>query len=199
MTGSGCSGTFRGDAPASRFFLGVDGNMSAPLQLQVSELLVSAFLRTLAYAMHIGRLRSGEAEACSMLALPVNQGLADVEPIARPKWCRDLGRRWRESRKGSIQELWADAATSCCSAETPASLTIIETDENNLVEVDIELVAARGEQDLSKGSIPSARPVVVEGPPGRMAGKSPSARMRCISRTRRRVYVAMCIRGYSDA
>ena len=69
------------------------------------EMLVSAYLRTLAYAMHMGKIRADQAEYHAMLALPMNRGLAELEPVERPGWRRNLLQRWRDSGQELVEEI----------------------------------------------------------------------------------------------
>ena len=105
---------------------------------------MSAYLRTLAYAMYTGTLRADEAEYHAMLALPMNRGLAALEPVDRPAWSRNLVQRWRDSGRTLVNELWAQAATHCGAGETPAALRLAEACEKDFIEVEVDLVVGHG-------------------------------------------------------
>ena len=158
------------EVPEPDFFTGSDRSHGAYLHLRASEILVSAYLRTLAYAMHIGKLGMRRAEACSMLALPLNQGLADLEPVARPSWSRELLPRWRKVGREIARQLWNDAALSCGPGDTPAALTVVEVDNKDFVEVEIDAVAGRGDAALLEPSVRGSSPLQPYGEAGTMAG-----------------------------
>lgn len=114
------------------------------------EKLVSAYLRTLAYAMHIGALRPGLAEYHAMLALPLSRGLAELEPVERPDWSRNLLQRWRDSGQELVGELWAQAGGHAHTGETPAALHIVETDERDFIKVHIDVVLGHAPLNAAK-------------------------------------------------
>lgn len=130
-------------APDTDFFFRPDGRKSGMLHMAQGELLVSAYLRTLAYAMHVGKIKGGEAEKQAMLALPINRGLADVEPTACPDWSRNLLSRWRESRQKLVEEIWRDAQKNVHALERPAALKVIESNEKDFIEVKVDIVIGR--------------------------------------------------------
>ena len=57
-------------APEPEPFLGMGRGRSATLLMPQGELWVSAYLRTLAYAMHIGKMPASDAEHYALWALP---------------------------------------------------------------------------------------------------------------------------------
>ena len=130
------------EAPRPQFFLGRRRN--GPLHTPHGEMLVSAYLRTLAYAMHIGAIQADQAQYHAMLALPWNRGLAELEPVERPVWSRNLLRRWRDSGQQLIEEIWAQAGRHTRPSETPAALHIVEVDEKDFIEVDVDVVLGHG-------------------------------------------------------
>ena len=131
-------------APNTGFFLGPGWGKSGTLHMPQGEMLVSAYLRTLAYAMHVGTIRADQAGYHAMLALPMNRGLAELEPVERPAWSRNLLQRWRESGQELIEEIWAQAGRHARPGETPAALHVVETDERDFIEVDVDVVLGHG-------------------------------------------------------
>lgn len=129
--------------PSVGFFLGSGSGRSGTYQLQIGETLVSAYLRTLAYAIHIGRLRTDDAESYAMLALPMNRGLSRLQPVKQPGWSRNLLRRWRDAGNTMIRDLWRQSEKSTPSGEIPAALLLTEADEEHFIEINIDLVIAR--------------------------------------------------------
>ena len=117
---------------------------SGMLHMPQGEMLVSAYLRTLAYAMHMGKIRADQAEYDAMLALPMNRGLAELEPVERPGWSRNLLQRWRDSGQALVEEIWAQAGRHSRAGETPAALHVVETNETHFIEVDVDVVLGHG-------------------------------------------------------
>ena len=156
--------------PESGFFRGSDQERGAPLDLPQGEMLVSAYLRTLAYAMHTGKLAADQAEHHAMLALPMNRGLAGLEPVPRPAWSRNLAQRWRDSGRALTNELWTQAECSARPGEMPAALRLTEGDDKDFIEVQIDLVAGHGAFDARKPSAESPQCAWAATEPGCMAG-----------------------------
>ena len=140
-------------APQPGFFLDSSGRKGVTLHMPQGEMLVSAYLRTLAYAMHIGEIRTGQAEYHAMLALPMNRGLADLEPVECPGWSRNLLQRWRDSGHDLIEGIWAQAGRHIRPSETPAALHVVEANEKDFIEVDVGVV-------LGHGTLNTRQPVV---------------------------------------
>ena len=130
--------------PEPGFFLGSGRGRSATLHMPQGEMLVSAYLRALAYAMHVGALTADRAECHAMLALPMNRGLAELEPMERPAWSRNLQQRWRDSGRPLTAELWRQAARCARPGELPAALRLVEGDEKDFIEVELDLVVGHG-------------------------------------------------------
>ena len=131
-------------APKPGFFLGPGQRRSGTLHMPQGEMLVSAYLRTLAYAMHMGKMQADQAEYRAMLALPMNRGLAELEPVERPAWSRNLLQRWRDSGHELIEQIWAQAGRRTHPGETPAALHVVEADERDFIEVDVDVVLGHG-------------------------------------------------------
>lgn len=155
-------------APETQFLLG--RGRSGSLNMPLGEMLVSAYLRTLAYAMHIGTLRADEAEYHAMLALPMNRGLAALEPVNRPAWSRNLLRRWRESGRTLVDELWAQAAACCGEGEIPASLRLTEACEKDFIEIRVDVVVGHGAFTAAEPSAESPEYAWDDAETGSMAG-----------------------------
>ncbi len=155
------------EIPEPDFFVGSDRGYGAQLHLRTTEILVTAYLRTLAYAMYVGKLDAERAEEYSMQALPLNRGLADLEPIARPRWSHRLLHRWRECGSQVVAQLWMDAVQDCDATDTLAGLTVVEVNETDFIEIEVDMVAGR--EDVSLGGL-GVEPLLLRGPPARMAG-----------------------------
>ena len=79
----------RPEAKYPRFFSDGDRDRAGQFDFGQRELYVSAYLRTLAFAARQG-LPHDIAEHYAMIALAMNPGLADLEPINRPNWAQNL-------------------------------------------------------------------------------------------------------------
>ena len=159
------------EAPDTGIFFGPDGRKNGVLLMGQGELMVSAFLRTLAYALHTGRIERDEAEYFALLGLPLNRGLADVEPVTRPRWSFDLLNRWKRSGRKLLDELWASAKKDIGPGERLAALSVMEADERDFIEISVDVVigkGALGEREPGAHS-PEYRWVTRE--PGFMAGE----------------------------
>lgn len=158
------------EEPRPQFFLSTDRRNYGDLHLPQGEMLVSAYLRTLAYAMHIGTLRADPAEYHALLALPLNRGLADLEPVDRPAWSRNLLRRWRDSGQELVEELWAQAGRHAGAGEMAAALHVVETNERDFIAVDIDVVL--GHATLAAENSAAEAPTIrwQDAEPGAMAG-----------------------------
>ena len=103
------------------------------------ELYVSAYLRTLAYASITGSLPHEDAEDCAVIALTMNRGLADLEPVARPNWARDLLPSDAGRTKEIAQDLWTNAEAAMNPDEVPLALRVVDFDATDFVEFDLTL------------------------------------------------------------
>ena len=128
--------------PKPDFFLGT--GMGGTLHMPLSEMLVSAFLRTLAYVTHIGRLSVDQAESHAMLSIPLTRGLAALEPVKRPSWSSKLLQRWQDSKCALAEEIWKQARQSLQQDEIPAALRLVEADEKDFIEFEVCTVVGRG-------------------------------------------------------
>ena len=122
------------------FFSGKDRNRLGQFDHGQRELYVSAYLRTLAYAVICGPMPHDVAERYSLLALTMNRGLADVEPVDRPGWARNLFPCEAEHMKELAEKLWAYAERDVQSEEVPLALRVVDIDTRGFVEFDVKLV-----------------------------------------------------------
>lgn len=132
------------ELPQTNYFMGTGRGNGAILHMLQSEILVSAFLRTLAYAMHIGKIQAEQAEYHALLALPMNRGLAGLEPVKRPAWSRNLLQRWQSLERKLIEDIWLEAERNISPEEMPASFHVVDVNENNFIEIEVDIVAGYG-------------------------------------------------------
>ena len=158
------------------FFSGADRNRVGQFDFGQRELYVSAYLRTLAYFAICGSMPHHVAEHYAILALAMNRGLADLEPVARPDWARDLLPFDAGHTKEIAQKLWAYAEAAAKPGEVPLALRVVDFDTQDFVEFDLTL--AIGPIDFTSGPpeveahgelIENERPGEMEGVVGRNA------------------------------
>ena len=143
------------------------------------ELYVSAYLRTLAFAAIHG-LPHDVAEHYAMLALTMNRGLADLEPIDRPDWTRNLLSCDAGRTKELAQKLWARSEAVVNPGEVPLALRVVDFDTTGFVEFDMSLTigpsgftAGPAEAETLDLLIPNERPGEMAGLVGRKGGIDP--------------------------
>ena len=135
------------------FFTRGDQDRTGQFMVGQTELYVSAYLRTLAFALIHGHLSEEVSEESALLALTMNRGLADLEPIDRPEWARDL-LPWAHARtRARVHELWHKASTISAAEEVPVALDVVDLDKGGFVEIDVKLVV--GARGLSTGPVPA--------------------------------------------
>ena len=144
------------------------------------ELYVSAYLRTLAFAAIIGAVSHEVAEDCAMLALTMNRGLADLEPIDRPDWARNLLSCDAGGTKELAQKLWARSEAAVNPGEVPLALRVVDFDTTGFVEFDMSLTigpsgftAGPAEAETLDFLFPNERPGEMAGLVGRKGGIDP--------------------------
>jgi hypothetical protein len=83
---------------------------SANVQVRQTELYVSAYLRTLAYAVAEWRMPASFAEDAALEALPLSRGLAGVRPVTRPSWAfTTLKTRAKRGLHAAAADAWRKA------------------------------------------------------------------------------------------
>ena len=104
----------RPEAKYPHFFSDGDRDRGGLFDLGQRDLYVSAYLRTLAFASITGSISPEVAEHYAMLALAMNRGLADLEPIDRPDWAQNLLPCDAGRTKELAENIWvsAEAAAS---------------------------------------------------------------------------------------
>lgn len=152
------------------FFAASDRFRRGHFQCGQGELLISAYLRTLAYASIRGYIPHAVAEDNARLAFALNRRLADLEPIERPDWTRNLLPCTKMDARKLALALWAHADNTSEPDEAPIALRVVDTDANDFVEFDITL--AIGPAGFSTGPAQAQSPnlVVASEHPGEMAG-----------------------------
>ena len=144
------------------------------------ELYVSAFLRTLAYASITGVIPHELGEHCAMLALTMNRGLADLEPIERPDWACNLLPFDSTRTSEFAHSLWTSASVAARPEEELIALRVVDVADEEFVELDLTLVVGptgltSGPPEAQVGTevIDSEFPSDVVGIVGRDAALSP--------------------------
>ena len=121
------------------FFSGGDRGRIRQFDHGQRELYVSAYLRTLAFAAIQGSMSHDNAEHYAMLALTMNRGLADLEPVDRPDWARNLLPCDAGHMKELAHKLWASAEAATKPGEVPLALRVVDFDTKSFIEFDLTL------------------------------------------------------------
>ena len=163
------SSDFRPEVTHPSFFTGVNRNHQGRFNRGQRELYISAYLRTLAFAMMNG-LPFHRAEFYARYALPMNRGLADLEPVERPIWARHFPQYDFRRVKELAQELWESAKCNLRSGEDLLALRVIESGEYGFVDFDMVLVI--GPRGFSSGppEAKTQKDIWINEIPGEMAG-----------------------------
>ena len=69
----------------------------------------------------------------------MNRGLADLEPVARPNWARNLLSFDAGRTKEIAQDLWTNAEAAMNPDEVPLALRVVDFDTTDFVEFDLTL------------------------------------------------------------
>ncbi|WP_343518455.1 hypothetical protein [Sphingomonas sp.] len=119
------------------FFRG-DRGQTGSLDVRQRAVYVSAYLRTLSWALLEVGLPQPVALDSAEIALPFNRGLSDFEASPRPDWSKNLLGRYEELGPRKLaQALWRDAAESLDKGFEPLGLDIVDTDELTALRVEI--------------------------------------------------------------
>ena len=140
------------------------------LDLGLTEVYRSSYLRTFAHAVLLHHITSDEAEGKALHPLTMNRGLADVEPIDRPSWARAPVPLSGHHTHRVVRELWASARAAAGPSEVPAALRILTYDADGFTEID--MVQTVGRPGFAAGPVEAAAvgTVVLTDQPGVMAG-----------------------------
>ena len=134
------------------------------------ELYVSAYLRTLAFAAIMGAVSHEVAENCSMLALTMSRGLADLEPVDRPEWARNLLPCDAGRAKELAQKLWASAESATNPTEVPLALKVVDFDTKSFIEFDLALAIGPSGFTAGPAEAEELNELTANEHPGEMAG-----------------------------
>lgn len=164
----------RPPADYPRFVSGYDQQRRGQFDQGQRELYVSAFLRTLAYFAMCGHLSHTEAEQCAVLALTMNRGLAEVEPVERPTWAAGLFERTGADVQVAT-DLWTAADAMVNEGETPIAVRVVEANRERFVESDIVLVVGEAEVPFDSPTAEELPTLTTIDNPGDMSGTVGSA------------------------
>ena len=125
-------------AEYSRFFSGGDRDRLGQFDHGQRELYVSAYLRMLAFAATRG-MPHDLAERYSMMALTMNRGLADLEPVDRPDWTRNLLPCDAGNMKELAHNLWVTAEAAAKPGEVLLALRVVDFSKKDFIEFNLAL------------------------------------------------------------
>ena len=154
--------------PDPHHFIGV--GKQGQLDLSQRETYVSAYLRTLTHAALLGAITDDEAEEQSLLALTMNRGLADLEPIERPAWSDIPLPLHQDQREKVARELWNSARMASVAGETTLSLHVFDYDSEGFVEVEITQIICKKRSAIPPTEAAPLGFIELAGERGMMAG-----------------------------
>ena len=153
------------------FFFGADRARVGQFDRGQRELYVSAFLRTLAYFALHGPINHEVAEKYALLAaLTMNRGLADLEPVNRPDWARNLLPCDARRTKELARSLWTSAEDNVIPSEVPIALKVVDHDTNAFVEFDVMLAIGRSGFTVGLAEAETLDLLLAKDRPGEMSG-----------------------------
>ena len=152
------------------FFYGGDRSRVGQFDHGQREIYISAYLRMLAYAAIHGRMPHDLAEHYAMLALTMNRGLADLEPVDRPDWARNFLPCEDGSMKELAQKLWASAEAATKPGEVLIALRVVDLDTKGFVEFDLTMTIGPSGFTAGPANAEELDTLVANERPGEMAG-----------------------------
>lgn len=106
----------------------------ASVQVRQTEVYISAYLRTLAYAVAKWGMPAERAVDASFEALPFSHGLALVRPMNRPKWSFDSLKLYRSRGVRKAADMaWRGAERMTLTGQKPLVLCTVDHDELNIL------------------------------------------------------------------
>ena len=159
---------FRRSRPSPSFFC--RDEMTGQIDLGLTEVYRSAYLRTIGHAVLLGVITSEEAEDKALHTLTMNRGLADVEPINRPHWARVPVPMPECVSSTVVRELWGAARAAATLNETIISLRIITHNEDGFTEIDLVQTIGPSGFEVDPTSVADVRTIVVGDERGVMSG-----------------------------
>ena len=134
------------------------------------ELYVSAYLRTLAFAALEWEMPQDLAESYAMLALTMNRGLADLGPVDRPDWARNLLSCGAGRTKELAQKLWENAESAAKPGESLLALRAIDSNAKGFVEFNLTLTIGPSGFTAGQPKAETFNWLMVDEHPGEMIG-----------------------------
>lgn len=159
------------------FFAAGEHGRTGSFMVGQTELYVSAYLRTLAFAAIRGWIPGDIAQQHAMRGLTMNRGLADLEPIDRPDWARGILPWDAAHNQERAERIWEAACTLPETGEVPVALRVVDVDAKGFVELEVTL--AMGLRGLATGPavahalealVADQRTADMAGPVGRSQG-----------------------------
>ena len=134
------------------------------------EFYVSAYLRTLAFAAISGVMPHHVAELYALLALTMNRGLADLEPIDRPEWTWNLLPCDTGGTHELARKLWEHAEAASKPGEVPLALRVVDVGTEGFMEIDTTLTIGPAGFTAKTAEADNLSFLTVDQSPGRMTG-----------------------------
>ena len=160
----------RPEAKYPHFFSDRDRDRAGQFDLGQRELYVSAYLRTLAYYAITGAISHENAERYAMLALTMNRGLADLEPIDRPDWAQNLLPCDAGRLKELAENIWVSVEAAAKPGEVPLAVRVVDFHKEGFIEFDSTLTM--GPRGFTAGPAKAGefKELIAKEYPGEMTG-----------------------------
>lgn len=133
------------------FLMGEQRGWTGAFDLRQRDLYVSSYLRMLAAAIARFGMPREMAETYSLTGLSFSPGVAELHPLPRPAWTRNLAHTASDALPELCRRLVAEAAATLEPSERLVALHAGDFAEDRLLDVDIRLVlepvAATDESD----------------------------------------------------
>lgn len=158
-------------APASPYFFS-HGNQDRRGSFDHSqrELYVSAYLRTLAFAAISRSIPHQVAECSALLALTMNRGLADLEPIDRPEWAQNLLPCEAGATHELARRLWEYAEDTTRPDEVLLALRVVDMNTEGFIKLDTTLTIGPAGLTAKTAEADELNALIMDQSPGRMTG-----------------------------
>ncbi|WP_296598665.1 hypothetical protein [Phenylobacterium sp.] len=161
-----------------QFFSGYDRERKGQFDQSQRDIYLSAYLRTLAFAVSRWGLPSRIAEDRAGAALVFNRDLADIEPIARPAWAMDVYPDDDGDIAVGVRGLLAKMDLEA--EQEPVAVRVIDLQDDRFIDIDVRLALiprrAKGRARIRRNCVIWSPTAVAGwmGPSRRMLGASPS-------------------------
>lgn len=138
--------------------------------LRQRDLYVTAYLRTLAYAVAEWGMPRPTAEGYSRVGLVLNRGLADLEPIPRPEWTEGLSDSEPADFLNTARTALDAAAAMHDPDERLVAMRVADISDRATFEMELRLVGGIGDFTAGEAEAAELNQLTAHGCPGELGG-----------------------------